>query len=89
LHQSPRTFGHPPSQWTLALAAEMAYAEGLTHRPISGESLRRALACLGVRWQRAKHWITSPDPAYVRKKTARPADGPRRAPSNLGLGLGG
>jgi Homeodomain-like domain-containing protein len=68
LHQSPRTFGHPTSQWTLALAATMAYAEGLTPRPISGEAIRRALACLGVRWQRAKHWITSPDPAYIRKK---------------------
>jgi hypothetical protein len=22
-----------------------------------------------VGWQRAKHWITSPDPEYVRKKT--------------------
>ena len=68
LHQSPRTFGHATSLWTLALAAEVAYAEGLTHRPISGEAIRRALARLGVRWQRAKHWITSPDPAYVRKK---------------------
>jgi hypothetical protein len=68
LHQSPRTFGHPTSQWTLARAAETAYAEGLTHRLISGESIRRALARLGVRWKRAKHWITSPDPAYIRKK---------------------
>ena len=23
---------------------------------------------LGVGWKRAKHWITSPDPAYARKK---------------------
>ena len=68
LHQSPRTFGHPTSQWTLALAATTAYAEGLTPRPISGEAIRRALARLGVRWKRAKHWITSPDPAYIRKK---------------------
>jgi transposase len=68
LHQSPRPFGPPTSQWTLALAAEMAYAEGLTHRPIRGESMRRALACLGGRWKRAQHWITSPDPAYGRKK---------------------
>ena len=89
LHQRPRTFGHPTSQWTLALAATTAYAEGLTHRPSSGESIRRALACLGVRWKRAKHCITSPDPAYVRKQTARPADSPRRDPSNMGLGLGG
>src|SRR5215470_15978937 len=68
LHQSPRTFGHPTSLWTLSLAAEVAYAEGLTHRPISGEAIRRALARLDVRWKRAKHWITSPDPAYIRKK---------------------
>jgi transposase len=68
LHQSPRTFGVPTSQWTLALAATTAYTEGLTHRPISGEAMRRALVRLGVRWKRAKHWITSPDPAYIRKK---------------------
>jgi len=70
LHQSPRTFGHPTSLWTLPLAAAVAYAEGLTARPISGEAIRRALARLGGRWQRAKHWITSPDPAYIRKKNA-------------------
>ena len=68
LHQSPRTFGYPTSLWTLPLAAEVAYAEGLTSRRVSGEAIRRALARLGVRWQRAKHWITSPDPAYLRKK---------------------
>jgi len=68
LHQSPRTFGHPTSLWTLPLAAEVAYAEGLTSRPVSREAIRRALARLGVRWQRAQHWMTSPDPAYVRKK---------------------
>jgi transposase len=71
LHRSPRTFGHPTSLWTLALAAQVAYAEGLTARPISGEAVRRALVRLGVRWQRAKHWITSPDPAYIRKKKRR------------------
>ena len=68
LHQSPRPFGYATSVWTLALAAEVAYTEGLTHRPSSGEAVRRALARLGVRWKRATHWITSPDPAYVRKK---------------------
>ena len=70
LHQSPRTFGHPTSLWTLPLVAQVAYAEGLTARPISGEAIRRALASLGIRWQRAKHWITSPDPAYLRKKNS-------------------
>jgi transposase len=71
LHQSPRIFGHPTSLWTLPLAATVAYAQRLTSRPVSGAALRRALARLGVRWQRAKDWITSPDPAYVRKKKRR------------------
>jgi transposase len=70
LHQPPRAFGKPTSLWTLPLAAEVAYAEGITPRPVSGETIRRALAHLGVRWQRAKHWITSPDPAYARGKNS-------------------
>jgi transposase len=70
LHQSPRTFGKPTSVWTLKLAAEVAYATGLTPRRISGETIRQALAKLQTRWKRAKHWITSPDPAYARKKSS-------------------
>ena len=73
LHQSPRTFGKPTSVWTLALAAEVAYAEGITPRQLSGETIRTTLAQLKVRWQRAKHWITSPDPAYARKKNSATA----------------
>jgi transposase len=69
LHRSPRDFGKPTSLWTLDLAAEVACAEGISPRVMSGESIRRALGRLGVGWKRAKTWITSPDPAYVRKKT--------------------
>jgi transposase len=69
LHQSPRTFGKPSSVWTLETVAEVAYAEGITSRLVSGETIRNALAQLNVRWKRAKHWITSPDPAYERKKS--------------------
>jgi len=68
LHQSPRTFGKPTSRWTLALAAEVSFAQGLTPRLVSDETLRLALRRLRVSWKRAKHWITSPDPAYARKK---------------------
>ena len=68
LHRSPRDFGKPTSLGTLELAAEVAHAEGLTDRPLSGESIRQALKRLGVGWKRAKTWITSPDPAYLRKK---------------------
>ena len=68
LHQSPRTFGQPTSRWTLALAAEVSFAEGLTPRLVSDAAMRVALRRLGVSWTRATHWITSPDPAYARKK---------------------
>jgi transposase len=67
LHQSPRTFGHPTSVWTMELAAEVAFTEGITTERVSGETIR-AILRLNVRWKRAKQWITSPDPEYARKK---------------------
>jgi transposase len=71
LHRSPRDFGKPTSLWTLDLAAEVCQQQGLTPRQLSGEAIRLALRRLGVGWKRAKHWITSPDPAYARKKHRR------------------
>ncbi|SRR5712692_1292067 len=68
LHQSPRAFGKTTSLWTLALAAEVSFEQGLSRKQVSIETIRTALKQLGVGWQRAKHWITSPDPNYVRKK---------------------
>ncbi len=68
LHQSPRLFDKPTSVWTLSLAAEVAFAEGLTDWLVSDETIRLALKRLDVNWRRAKHWITSPDPEYARKK---------------------
>ena len=69
LHQSPRTFDKPTSLWTLELAAEVCAEAGITAERVTGETIRATLKRLGIRWQRAKHWITSPDPAYARKKT--------------------
>ena len=68
LHRSPRAFGKEISLWTLPLVAEVSQAEGLTAGPVTGETVRVTLARLGIRWQRAKRWIVSPDPAYARKK---------------------
>jgi transposase len=68
LHQSPRDFGKEQSFWTLAYAAEVSFEEGLTDRRITSETIRATLARLGMRWERAKHWIESPDPEYARKK---------------------
>jgi len=68
LHHSPREFGQESSLWTMEMAAEVSFEEGLTKERISGETVRATLARMGVRWQRAKRWITSPDPLYERKK---------------------
>jgi transposase len=68
LHQSPRAFGQPTGLWTLELAAEVSFAQGLTAARVSGETIRATLRRLGVGWRRAKRWITSPDPEYARKK---------------------
>ena len=73
LHQSPRTFGKPTSVWTLELAAEVSFAEGITAERVTGETIRQAIGRLGVRWKRAKAWITSPDPEYARKKVGATA----------------
>jgi transposase len=68
LHRSPREFGKQSSLWTMEMAAEASFEEGLTKERVSGETIRATLARMGVRWPRAKHWITSPDPLYARKK---------------------
>ncbi len=68
LHQSPRLFGKPTSLWTLELAASVAFEQDLVASRVSRETIRAALCRLGVSWRRAKHWITSPDPEYARKK---------------------
>lgn len=70
LHHDPRSFGKGTSLWTLDLAAEVSFEEGLTKERITGETIRATLERMGVRWERAKRWITSPDPEYERKKGA-------------------
>jgi hypothetical protein len=70
LHRSPREFGHPSSLWTLELAAQVSFAQGVTPRVVGGEAIRKTVLRLGVGWKRAKHWITSPDPEYGRKRAA-------------------
>jgi transposase len=68
LRHSPREFGKDTSLWTLEHAAEVSFEEGITEERISGETIRSTLKRLGVRWERAKRWISSPDPQYERKK---------------------
>lgn len=68
LHQDPRNFGKARPFWTLEMAAEVSFEQGITDRRVTGETIRATLGRLGMRWERAKHWIESPDPEYARKK---------------------
>ena len=70
LHRSPRDFGHPTGLWTLELAAEAVIPSANAASRVSDETVRATLARLGIRWRRAKDWITSPDPAYAPKNAA-------------------
>ena len=66
--QSPRSFGKETSVWTLGLLAEVSFEQGVTAGRVTGETVRATLKRMGVRWKRAKRWITSTDPVYARKK---------------------
>ncbi len=69
LHHSPRTYGKNRSTWTLKLLAEVTCEQGLSEQALSEPTILDAIRRLNVAWKRAKHWISSPDPAYTRKKT--------------------
>ena len=73
VRRSPRAFGHARSTWTLALLAQVAHEQGLSPTVLSPETIRQALLRLGVSWRRAKRRLTSPDPAYARKKAGATA----------------
>jgi transposase len=68
LHQSPRNFGKETSLWTLNLLAEVSFSEKIAERLVTGEAIRITLKRFDISWNRAKHWISSPDPAYLLKK---------------------
>jgi transposase len=69
LHRRPHEFGKESGQWTLELVAQVSFEQGLTTTLVSDESIRRVFKRLKINWKRAKHWITSPDPLYLQKKT--------------------
>jgi hypothetical protein len=70
-HQSPRNFGKKRSTWTLKLLAETCCEIGISDGPVCNETVRKTLIRMGVTWQRAQLWITSPDPHYAEKKARR------------------
>jgi transposase len=75
LHERPEDHACPSGaagRWTLGDAAAVLVREGAVPA-ISLESIRRLLRRHGHSWQRAKEWLTSPDPEYLRLKGAAPA----------------
>lgn len=72
-HTSPRDFSRARAVWSLETLAEVSFEEGLTQEQVSHETIRRAIDRLGSSWQRAKHWITSPDAQYELKKNSETA----------------
>lgn len=69
VRRSPRDLGYDASLWTLDLLAQACFDRGLTTRRVTGETVRATLATMAITWQRAKHWISSPDPNYELKKS--------------------
>lgn len=69
IRQSPRSYGHESSVWTLESLAQTCWKERVSRRPVSIAGVRVGLRKLGINWQRAKHRINSPDPHYAPKKS--------------------
>lgn len=69
VQHSPRDFDYDTSLWTLDLLAQASFEQGLNASLVTGETVRATLVSMGISWQRAKHWITSPDPNYAVKKS--------------------
>ncbi len=57
LRRSPREFGQATDTWTLAIAVEVSFTQGLTRRITSDMAVRSALKRIGVSWAEAKSWV--------------------------------
>ena len=69
IQQSPREFNYATNLWTLDLLAQASFEKGLSDRLVTGETVRATLKAMGITWQRAKHWSTSPDATDIVKKS--------------------
>jgi transposase len=72
LHEPPAEHGGDDGRWTLETAAR-ALAPRLGVKAVSRETVRTLLRRRKHSWQRAKEWITSPDPRYAFKKSGATA----------------
>src|SRR5260221_11287757 len=58
LHRSPRDFCKERGLWTLELAAQVSFEQGIISTPISDESVRRALKRCKTTLKRANRRLT-------------------------------
>jgi transposase len=72
LHDPATAHGGAQERWTLREVAAALVREGQV-AAISSETLRRLLKSRKHSWQRAKEWLSSPDPQYARKKSGASA----------------
>ncbi len=68
--------GHVPVDACAGRAGGELRGRGITEGRVTAQTVQATPEQMGVRWLRAKRWITSPDPEYARKKGAAPADQP-------------
>ena len=69
IRHSPRTYGYESSLWALEMLAEVSHQKELTGYRVHKDTVSQTLMEMGVNWNRAKHWINSPDEQYERKKS--------------------
>jgi hypothetical protein len=75
LHRSPREFGYHSSLWTLEMAAQVAFEEGLTQRRVSGRPSGRLWhACSECAGSGPNAGSPLPILCTNEKRTARPTD---------------
>jgi len=88
LHRSPREFGYHSSLWTLEMAAEAAFEEGLTQRRVSGRPYAPpSRACSGYAGSERNAGSPPQTPCTKEKKAARPIDGGGRRRPPVGRRL--
>ena len=69
IRHSPRDLGYETSLWTLDLLAQVCCEQGITVKQVTGETIRATLVTMDINWRRVKHFINSPDPHYIVKKS--------------------
>jgi transposase len=69
LQTSPSDYKYDCYKWTLDLLAKIIYAEGLSERVLSRETIRLTIKRLGLKWQEVKMPVVNTDQEAKSNKT--------------------